>query len=510
MYAQGHGQQPPSGGYVQQEPRMHQEEAPDEFYQDGVCMCSSTSGFARLDNWCMFAIGLGGFLMMVSLFIPNWRTDPHGTTELEKYWSFSGFQSRSYGIVHVKGSWSQSWTTLAQGTCDIRNLGQITGIAAAAIKFVSGGGSCSGSEACQQGFSANMHMRCMEYQTLMRVSMVTLAGTFLGCILIMAGTLVTSMSKRKKSGGIAFGLYLFAGVLGAIVNAVWALVSDNSFKNMSSTAWYPYPSLDFSFYIHTAGYCLVLIFNSIFGYLVLPDVWTYDPAQDKLDKKKAKLEKRLAKDHQYKAKKEELQGIINGGKPGNFPPPPGFAPGPAPRPYGQPQFPQPGAGQAYGQPQAYGQQAFGQPQAYGQQPAASQGGPQTFGLPPAAGEAPVQNTGFGLGAAVETPVQSTGFGLGAPGQLAQPAQPAQPAGRQTGSYNWPARGPDPDLAPAPALAPAPFQPQPPASSGGYQPQPQPQQQSLPLPQGAVGGFQDQQGPQRQATWNQMPGPPPSG
>merc|ERR1740138_1390158 len=120
------------------------------------------------------------------MFLPYWRRDPHGTTELTKYFDFKGFETKSYGIIHVKASWSQSWTTLAQATCDIRNLGQISGLAAGALKLISGTGKCSGSESCQQGFASNMHIRCLEYQTMMRISMVTMAGTFLGCILIMA------------------------------------------------------------------------------------------------------------------------------------------------------------------------------------------------------------------------------------------------------------------------------------------------------------------------------------
>jgi len=374
---QGYGQSPQSYGqpegikpdfYDPKKDKGYGQEEGDEYNRDMTC-CNSNSGFARMDNWCIFLCAFGGLLCLVSTFVPLWRVDSHGTTELERFWDYNGFDSKSYGVIHVKGSWSQSWTTLAQGACDIRNMGQIAGLGEAALRQVHWvkGGDCEGSEECQAGFASSMHMRCVEYQTMMRISMVTLCGTFIAFILIIGGTLVTSMSKRRKSGGMAFGLYLFGGLLLAIVNAVWAAVTDNSFKNLSLAAWYPYPSLHAGFYLHTMGYSLVLIFDTVFGFIVLPSVWSYDPAQEKLDKKKAKLEKRMAKEHQYAAKKEELKAIIAGQQPGqpaavNFPPPPGYGQV-APAAYGQP------AG--YGQqpaPSPWGQQAYPQPAAQPAQP----------------------------------------------------------------------------------------------------------------------------------------------
>lgn len=446
----------------------------EEWYKEHTCPCCTNkkSSWARIDNWCIYFCIFGGLLCMMSTFIPSWRVDDAGTTEITKHWDYSGFESRSYGIIHVKASWSQSWTTLAQAACDVRNLGQLTGLAAAALSLVNDG-DCAGSESCQQGFSAHMHARCTEYQTLMRISMVTLCGTFLGIICVIAGTLITSMSKRKKSGGIAFGLYMFAGILLCSTNAVWAGISDNAFKNLSKSAWYPYPSLGAGWYIHTVGYLLILISNGVFGYVVLPTVWAYDPAQEKLDKKKAKLAKKIEREQAAKARAEELKGIIAAGQqapPGYGQPPPGYGQ-PPPQAYGMQPGMQQGYGQAYPQPAPmpvaplgfagqsdapiYGQGGampvanpgdFGldagyaaqQPQGYGyaaQQPDQYGGG--TGGSPYSGGG------DFGVGVGTGGPgmapgVQGGDFGVGAqPGASPWAAQ-GQPAQPQKPAYHWPA------------------------------------------------------------------------
>lgn len=473
---QGYGQSPYGPqSYGQPQPQYDLEKKKrqgddEETHQDIRC-CDSKSGFARLDNWCIFLCCFGGLMCLISTFIPLWRVDDVGTTEISNIWLYTGFDRKLYGVIHVKGSWSQSWTTLAQSACDIRNLGQLTGLAAAGIKFVSGDEGCGGSESCQQGFSSSMHARCLEYQTMMRISMVTLSGTFLAFILIIAGTLITSMSKRRKSGGIAFGFYLFAGILLMIVNIVWAAVSDNSFKNLSLSAWYPYPSLGAGFYVHTAGYALVLIWDTIFGFIILPDVWAYDPAQEKLDKKKKKLEKRMQRDQQLAQKKQELQAIVNAQQQPMHPPP-GYGQQPRPPPgYGQPAYPQ-----LAPQPLGFSQGQQGvqfQGGQGGAQPAPS-GGDFGLGGPgyDAGGQSPGGQTGFGLAppAGYGAPQSPQAYGAPAPmgfggegggSQSPSPwaAGPAQGYGAAPknlpGGYKWPAHcGQDSDT-PGPQWGPAP-------------------------------------------------------
>lgn len=379
---------------------------------------------------------------MVSSFIPLWRYDPQGITELRQTFEFSSFagmsnfNSRSYGILHVKGTWSQSWTTLAQAACDVRNMGQIVGAVSSLGASLSG--SCSGSEQCSAGFSNSMNTRCIEYQSLMRLSLVVLCGTFMSCVLIMGGTLATSMSKRKKSAGIAFGCYMFAGILLMFTNVAWTVASHLSFTELGRTAWYPYPSLHVAWYMHTVGYLLILIFNVIFGRLVLPDVWKYDKATEKLDKMKDKMDKRAERDEKFKQKKQELQGIMSGQQqPQNFPPPPGYGQQPA----GYAQAPAQGYGQyppeqapvpAYGQaPQA----GYGQPQpGYGQVPSYGQS-PQQTPAPLGFSGAP-DGPSYGQGGAMPAaPRASDDFGVGVSGSGGASPQP------QGDSQQWGAPSP---------------------------------------------------------------------
>jgi hypothetical protein len=443
---QGYGQTPYGQSYgndygAEKKKNQNQEDYGEEYYQDDNNCCKSNSAFARLDNWCIGLTCFGGLLCMVSTFIPMWRVDPEGTSGISEYWKYNGFSQRSYGVYHVKGSWSQSWVTLSQAACDIRNIGHITGLAEALGRSLTqwiGTAECGGSQSCQQGFVSHMHARCLDYQTLMRISMVTMTGSFLAVILIIAGTLTTSMSKRRATGGIAFGLYMFAGILLCIVNTVWAVVTDVKFKDLAKNAWYPYPSLHVGFYLHVAGYSMVLIFNAIFGFIVMPEVWKFDPAQDKLDKKKKKLEKKMAREQKYAQKKEQLQAIMNANaqQPGHFPPPPG---------YGQAQ-PQPQAvGYGYGAPQQPQQPAplgfSGQqqaPQSWGQGGAQPVSNPGDFGLGTPAGSGPppvAQPGGFGIATPqqVMSDPSSGGYGSYGSGQGQEPAKRPSPAG-----YNWPA------------------------------------------------------------------------
>jgi hypothetical protein len=532
-----------------------------EYMEDDCCSCNENSMFAKWDNWLAVGVGTGALTMMVSTFLPLWRYDSHGTTELEKYWDLSalaGFDGRGYGLIHVKGSWSQSWTTLAQASCDIRNIGQISNMAGAAWSFVTNGGDCSDSqggtccsdnELCQGEFAQAMHTRCVEYESMMRVSMVALFANFIACLMIAAGCTVFGLSKRKRTGGVAFGLWLFAGTLSGIMSAVWAVVTDSSFKALSQVSWYPYPSLHVGWYMNMGGYSLVIVNTIIFGFLVLPQVWKFDPAQEKLDKLQRKMDRKKAKDERHQKKKDELQRFIAaGGQPqgyGGYPPQPGYAPQPAP--YGQ-VAPAGGYMGAMQQQQMQQQQlkgGYGNVQAQGAPLVVP--GQQGYGAPPAQmpqggyGAPPVQQTGFGLGPAQGGSVGSAQTGYGSGGQ---PNVSAMPPGVGGPGYG----GGQPNLSSLP----------PPqqvgnqggtGGTGGFGPSyggGQPNLSSLPpgtggtgpsygggqpnlssLPPGAPGqnaakrppgpgtagynwpAFQGQPGTDDGETWNKMPAPPPS-
>merc|ERR1719326_532189 len=149
---QAYGQQAGPYGQMQTPPSDNKEELDDQYYSDVSC-CNSKSGFARLDNWCIFICCMGGLLCLISTFIPYWRLDSVGTKDLDLPSDYRGFNSRSYGVIHVKATWSQSWTTMAQGMCDVRNIGQVTGIIASGWSLVTSGdvtNGCSGSDLCQQ------------------------------------------------------------------------------------------------------------------------------------------------------------------------------------------------------------------------------------------------------------------------------------------------------------------------------------------------------------------------
>lgn len=509
----------PNGGYDTDKITVRNE----KYFEDDCCSCQENGMFAKPDNWLSCAVGVGALTIMVSTFLPYWRLDTEGTTTLEKYFDLSalaGFESRSYGLIHVRGTWSQSWTTLAQASCDIRNIGQITNIFGATYNWVSSGfdcseaGSCcSVSSTCQGDFARAMHARCTEYQTMMRVSMVALFANFIACLMIAAGCTVFGLSKRKRTGGVAFGLWLFSSILCAIMGTVWALISDASFKELSQSSWYPYPSLGVAYYLHTSGWAVVMVCTIVFGFRVLPDVWKFDPAQEKLDKLQRKMDRKKDKEERHAKKKAELQGFIAAQQQpapgyGNYavqPVPYGVAPAPGgymqqrppvqPMPVQQQQL-KGGYGNLVGQ--------GGGVVVPGQTPQ-SQGAPQSgFGLPPAQAQGGFTGgPGYGQPNLSATPPGSQmggtggtggtgGPGYGGPGYGGgQPNLSSMPPG--TGGTGPSYGGGQPNLSSMPPgqMVPA-GKPASGPGAGGF---------NWPAHQGAQQGDGE--------TWNKMPAPPPS-
>mmetsp|Transcript_87881 Transcript_87881/g.243805 ORF Transcript_87881/g.243805 Transcript_87881/m.243805 type:complete len:435 (-) Transcript_87881:253-1557(-) len=308
-----------------------------------------------LEFIAMAYVGVAVLLLILSMFMPRWRVDRIGTQQLSAFWVLKGFEEREYGLLQVRGTFSQSWSTVATSACDFRtfgmvvNAGQLVGNAASNVVdvFKEGGqlnkaadldASCEGNNKCANGFAKHMWNRCHEYEKLFRVSMVTVAFTFVSIIMCVAGIFFGTLTNIKRTGGISFGLFLGGTILAIVMNLVWAVITDFSFKTLGEDAWFPYPSLAIGYFLHLHGGLIMFVSTGIFGYLVLPVTWAYDPAQEKIDKRNRNLQK-------LKADARLFPGGLR--SPGtqqptlpvssmNFPPPPGFP------------FPQAGQIQSFG------------------------------------------------------------------------------------------------------------------------------------------------------------------
>jgi len=278
-------------------------------------------------NWLVCFCTFGAFVMTISLFVPYWRVDHHGTTVLEGYYSFRGFPQKSYGLLHVKGNLQQSWSSYAIAACQFRDLGWVTALASSGYKMFAGNlEGCKGSQDCAIGFTGQMYARCEEYQSMMRISYVCLGFTFFAILMCIASTMIAWLSKRRKAGGISFGLYLVASIISSGGCAAWVVVTKNSFLKLQNTAWYPFPGLAVGAYMHIFGCCILCVSSCLFGWIVLPDVMSFDPAQEKIDKRNWKLRKKMER-RQFMGRE---QGAAK-----NSPPPPGFNGfSPQPTPYG--------------------------------------------------------------------------------------------------------------------------------------------------------------------------------
>eukprot|EP00928_Gymnodinium_smaydae_P088373 TRINITY_DN72471_c0_g1_i1.p1 TRINITY_DN72471_c0_g1~~TRINITY_DN72471_c0_g1_i1.p1 ORF type:complete len:548 (-),score=87.31 TRINITY_DN72471_c0_g1_i1:292-1827(-) len=461
---------------------------------------------------CIF----GTVLLMISTFVPYWRTDNIGTTPIEMGWSFVGFKSRHYGVLQVKGMSSQSWGTLSNNVCHHRNVQALKSAGTALWALGTGDFlKCASGQKCGAGVTAHLAVRCTAYQSMQRISNALLGITFFCVLMGIAGSLAILLMKKQTAGGIVFGLFACSGLLSLSLNIAWAVTTDSAFKSLAQTAWYPYPSLAAAYYLNLTGGLLILIAACLYGAYVMPDVYSYDPAEEKLEKAKGKIDKRRRK--REDAIKQQIAAL-------NFPQPPGCEQwngyGQDGQYYGQQgqyyggQYDQ---GQYYGQNGQYQQQgqyyAGGQyQQGYGQGQQYYQGqqaqNPFTSaeyqaGQPYQGGVAPTpygqQQQDFGIGAP----------GGGAPVQIAN-AQGMQgdfglPGGRRSAAppngqqYQWPAACGQTPVAANPMPAPAnphPVMPLPPPGAAGLAaPMPRSDDFGAPLPPSNDFGLQTGQGVQ---------------
>lgn len=431
----------------------------------------------------ILCVGIGAFLMMTGLLVPMWRYDKHGTVELEKKYDIpGGFHTKAYGILHIKAGYSKAWMTQAQAACDIRDVS--TGLSLLAMAWdtmLLGHGPCSSSEACNIGFTNHAIARCTEYEKMSKLAYVVMTMTFVGVIMLFAGIITVFLSKRRITGGIAVGLWTWGSLLPMIAATFWAIQTDQSFKQMSKSAWYPYPSLHWAFYLFIGGGGLVFICNIIFAVLVCPSVLRFDKAQERLDKKERKIARKVERDKkaiQRQIQLEQLKEQAENPQP-LFPPPPGMKGKGKGKDFGK-GF---GKGDPYGKGTPYGKGDFGK----------GKGGPPP-GYPPQQYGQPAMGESAGL-LANQQGAPGGDFGIGA-----SPQRP--PAGIGVGTtQSSPASG----YWPARSQGPPPSRSQGPPSSMS-----QPAGHSLTQPPGGGGGgFMNRLSNRMMNGWNTMPGPPPA-
>jgi uncharacterized membrane protein len=243
------------------------------------------------------------------MFIPRWRVDDIGTSELTKHWilSSSSFQSRQYGIIFIKGSFSQSWQNLAEAACDFESASYIAKWVSATYNSFNGVNDGCENEGCTGNLFNHMSERCKVYRNLRTVSQATMGLTFISVLAVTIGALIALMASTKRMGGIVFFLFFLSGCFSLMMNAWWALASDAGFKELGRSAYYPYPSLGLSWFLHLYGCATIIVGASVYGWVIYPVVSTFDPVENKMNKRIEKLEKRQFRREDMKAKKAEQQ-----------------------------------------------------------------------------------------------------------------------------------------------------------------------------------------------------------
>eukprot|EP00927_Polykrikos_kofoidii_P076651 TRINITY_DN73716_c0_g1_i1.p1 TRINITY_DN73716_c0_g1~~TRINITY_DN73716_c0_g1_i1.p1 ORF type:complete len:462 (+),score=26.57 TRINITY_DN73716_c0_g1_i1:83-1468(+) len=268
----------------------------------------------------MLACGLSAILLMATVFLKVWRVDARGTAELATTWNFEGFQRRTYGILQVKGSSTQSWTSLTKYACDFQWTGMVLTGSSFMPSWVvnSVAPRCQQASSCQTSYYEHLQMRCAAYTKMQRISSLTLVLTF-ACVFVVAiASLVAALcGNSNRIGGLVFVLYLLSGACAFIVNISWAVVTDLAIKKIMETAWFPYPSLGGGWYFHLFASMMLITAAFAYGVNVMPEVLAYDAVEEKIEKHKKKLQKR----QNIIDKHKEKQNLANM----NFPPPPGFS-----------------------------------------------------------------------------------------------------------------------------------------------------------------------------------------
>lgn len=295
------------------------------------------------ETWALFITCWGLTLIAASCFTPRWRVDDYGTQPLEDKWIFAGFTSKTYGLLQIIGASTQSWRIVAQTTCDYMTYAAIT---SGVSIIVSAGESWSSADSATEaydgtsdaitntidslGFMGHMQVRCDEYTKMSTTSSIVLSFSALIVIMSTMALMFSVMSKRRKTGGIIFGVNIVGGVFGLCCNIAWAVTTDVAFKRIGESAWYPYPSLGIGYYMHLWGSLSVICATCLYGVLVIPQTLAYDAVQEKIDKKEEKLARlRNAAEQEemminaMQQQPQQFGAPMQQQQPQYFPPPPG-------------------------------------------------------------------------------------------------------------------------------------------------------------------------------------------
>lgn len=168
-------------------------------------------------------IGLvAAILLAVSIFCVQWRANiAYPTLQYNVY--------RYYGLTSVKGSTSQTWTTLADSMCKQAALYK----SASTVSFAG---------VIDTYFVQNMNARCTAYTQFATYGTITMY-VMIGCAVL---GLVSSLFIYI--GGMSFKPAVI-GMHGATSLACtgtfyyWAYSTDSQLTNLRKSGFYPYPSL---------------------------------------------------------------------------------------------------------------------------------------------------------------------------------------------------------------------------------------------------------------------------
>merc|ERR1719378_1483699 len=97
-------------------------------------------------------------------------------------WFYQGFEERYIGLVQVRGTFAQSWSTISRTTCDHAEWIYMGG----ALQGVTGANCGKGGETCSVGYTEHMMERCTNYQIVNNVNNIVIGLTFLSVMMGIA------------------------------------------------------------------------------------------------------------------------------------------------------------------------------------------------------------------------------------------------------------------------------------------------------------------------------------
>jgi len=243
----------------------------------------------------VLAAAFACFIAMVSSFLPGWRRGG-GSQNLLKGnyaavndWIPLSFSRRDYGLIQIRGSYSQTLGVLTSTTCETAWVGATS----KALQTAFGGDECPSGHAgdCFFGLDLMINNRCVNYQLMMIVSYVTLCFTFLATMMVIGATMCAFLTKTKVTGSIVVGLYIFATVTMLASNVAYAVVSHIAFTDLGENQTYPYPPLSYAYYLHVFAILVLMVATGVFYWKVMPKVRSYCPEEEKRIKRERRMNK---------------------------------------------------------------------------------------------------------------------------------------------------------------------------------------------------------------------------